>query len=146
MMGWFSDVSAEGKDRADQESRTVTPVLAKVLFLILCIGASACVLLTVRQQRLAVVHDMAAIHNRLAQHDKVLFDVRARIAQDLSPMRVQQLAAAMGPMSPIGVDPIKGAMPDTKVMIAKNDGAKPAGGSRGEVASSKDQRRREQQR
>ncbi|MBL0869907.1 MAG: hypothetical protein IBJ18_04945 [Phycisphaerales bacterium] len=120
-------------------------MLAKVLFLILCIGASACVLLTVRQQRLAVVHDMAAIHNRLAQHDKVLFDVRARIAQDLSPMRVQQLASAMGPLSPIGVDPVKSAMPDTKVMIAKNDGAKPAsGGGRGEVASSKDQRRREQ--
>lgn len=135
-------------------------MLAKVLFLILCIGASACVLLTVRQQRLAVVHDMAAIHNRLAQHDKVLFDVRARIAQDLSPMRVQQLASAMGPLSPIGVDPINGALPDTKVMIASNENGKPAvggtgttggtkpktsaGGSRGEVASSKDQRRREQ--
>jgi hypothetical protein len=129
-------------------------VLGKVLFLILCIGASACVLLTVRQQRLAVVHDMAAIHNRLAQHDKVLFDVRARIAQDLSPMRVQQLASALGPLSPIGVDPIKGAMPDTKVMIASGENGKPAtgaakaksttGGARGEVASSKDQRRREQ--
>ncbi len=79
-------------------------MLAKVLFLIVCIGASACTLLSLRQQRLDVVNDMAVIHKRMVQHDRALFEIRTRIAQNLSLDRVATLASSMGQMRPIGVD------------------------------------------
>ncbi len=79
-------------------------MLAKVLFLILCIGASACSLLSMRQQRLDVVNDMAVIHRRMVQHDRALFELRTQIAQSLTLDRVATLASAMGKLKPIGVD------------------------------------------
>lgn len=100
-------------------------VLGKVLLLIVSIGAAACVLLTLRQQRLDVVHDMAVIHKRMAQHDKALFEVRSRIAQSLSPVRIEQLASAMSPLKPIGVDAINlPGIPDSKVYFAGQSPAK----------------------
>jgi hypothetical protein len=84
-------------------------VLAKVLFLILCIGASACSLLSMRQQRLDVVNDMAVIHRRMVQHDRALFEIRTRIAQGLTLDRIATLASSMGTLKPIGVDqPVPG--------------------------------------
>lgn len=98
-------------------------MLAKVLFLIACIGASACILLSLRQQRLDVVNDMAIIHKRMVQHDRALFELRVRIAQSLSLDRVATLAAAIGPMRPIGVDrPLPGEV-GNPIRMAQDDSA-----------------------
>ncbi|MBL8990185.1 MAG: hypothetical protein JNJ48_01250 [Phycisphaerae bacterium] len=94
-------------------------MFSKICFLVLVIGASACVLLSVRQQRLDAVHDMAVIQQRIAEHDRDLLRVRAAVAARLIPSRIETLALQLGPLTPIGVDPVSPlARPATAVAAA----------------------------
>lgn len=79
-------------------------MFAKLILLILAIGAVACGLLTLRQQRLDAVHEMALLHGRIAELDRDLLVVRVGIARAISPGKVEQLAAKLGPVQPLGVD------------------------------------------
>lgn len=79
-------------------------MFAKLVLLILAIGAVACGLLTLRQQRLDAVHEMALLHGRIAELDRDLLVVRVGIARAISPGKVEQLAAKLGPVQPLGVD------------------------------------------
>lgn len=79
-------------------------MFAKLTLFILALGAVACGLLTLRQQRLDAVHDMAVLHGRIAQLDRDLLVVRVQIARAISPGKVEQLAAKLGPVVPMGVD------------------------------------------
>lgn len=81
-------------------------MLAKVFLLILSIGVCACTLLMLRQQRLQVVSDMAQVHRRIADNDKALLELRTQIARASSPARIESLASRLGPMQPIGIDPV----------------------------------------
>lgn len=80
-------------------------LLAKLCVLILCVGATACVLLTLRQQRLDAVHELAVLQRDMAQLDHDLFRFRARIMASVTPGQIEKMALALGDMRPIGVDP-----------------------------------------
>ncbi|CAN5749271.1 hypothetical protein BH11PLA1_BH11PLA1_07660 [soil metagenome] len=100
-------------------------MLPKVLFLILGLGATAAALLTMRQQRLDIVHQMAVIHARILENDKAVFDVRTQIARALEPAHVEKLALNIGPMRPLGIDPAALGVPDTTIRVASGTGARP---------------------
>jgi hypothetical protein len=84
-------------------------VFAKLVVLILSVGACACVLLAARQVRVQAAHDLADARLRVMQRDNELWELRARIAAKVTPANVQRLAAKITPLKPIGgefwVDP-----------------------------------------
>lgn len=71
-------------------------MFAKLLVIILAVGGAACALLVVRQQRVELAHDVARTHNRLLQHERALWDLRAEIAARVKPEQVQQLVDQLG--------------------------------------------------
>lgn len=78
-------------------------VVAKLITVILAVGAAGMMMLDLRQQRLQTMHDIAMVQRRMAEHDRELFRVRARIAAAVVPQQVEQLAARLGPTTPINV-------------------------------------------
>lgn len=70
---------------------------AKIIALILALGVGAVLMLSLRQERLQVLHETAELQKRLAQHDRDFLSLRTRIASSVSPPLVQQLAAGLGP-------------------------------------------------
>lgn len=87
-------------------------MVAKLCTLILAAGLCAVMLLATRQQRLAAVHEMAMIQRRIHEHDRELYRQRIEIARRVLPQRVEALAAALGPLAPLGVDAVA-ALPVT---------------------------------
>lgn len=81
---------------------------AKLCVLILGLGVMAVALLQFRQARLQAVHDLAGIQREMLLRDRELFAMRSQIAQAVTPERVQQIASTLGPLRPIGVDPLPG--------------------------------------
>ena len=43
---------------------TIDPMFGKLLFIIMVVGATACALLVIRQQRIDTFHEMSAVHQR----------------------------------------------------------------------------------
>lgn len=82
---------------------------AKVAVLVAAGGVTACGLLAVRQARLQAFHETAASQLRLQQHEERVFEVRAWIASQITPVHIRQMAADLGPIRSIGVP----APPDT---------------------------------
>jgi hypothetical protein len=81
-------------------------MFAKLLIIIVAIGAAACALLVVRQQRVELAHDVAMTHNRLLQHESALWDLRTEIAARVRPGDVRLLVDRMGgEWSPIPASP-----------------------------------------
>ncbi len=80
-------------------------MLGKAVAIILGLGAGAVLMLHARQERLVVLHDLAVLQARLAQHDRDFLMLRTRIAAGVSPGRVQDLAAALGPTMPLAAAP-----------------------------------------
>jgi hypothetical protein len=72
----------------------------KLLVLILWVGLVACALLALRQSRLQYAHELAQIQLRIARHDEALWRERVRIARGVTPARVQEMAARLGPLRP----------------------------------------------
>jgi hypothetical protein len=93
-------------------------VTAKLCVLILAIGTTAGTLLHLRQARLQAVHELAELQKRFNQHDRDLFTIRTQIAQAVTPERVQQMASTLGPMRPIGVDPLE---TDGQTVLTRSD-------------------------
>ena len=71
-------------------------MFAKLFIIILAIGAAACALLVVRQQRIELAHDVAMRHNRLLQHERALWDLRTEIAGRVKPGDVRMLVDQLG--------------------------------------------------
>lgn len=61
----------------------------KLLAILLAVGAIGCALLVNRQQRIEASHEMASIHNRLREHRRALWALRADIAALASPAQLQ---------------------------------------------------------
>ena len=78
-------------------------MVAKLIAVILAVGAAGIMMLDLRQQRLQTMHDIAMVQRRMAEHDRELFRVRTRIAAAVVPQQVEQLAARLGPTTPINV-------------------------------------------
>lgn len=79
-------------------------MLAKICFLILCMGAVACTVLGYRQTRLQTLHELSDVQRRLMAHDRDLFRLRAEIAAQVTPSRIAKLSSRLGPLVSIGVD------------------------------------------
>jgi|GEM_PF-1276584 len=79
-------------------------MLAKICFLILCMGVVACSVLGYRQTRLQTLHELSDVQRRLMAHDRDLFRLRAEIAAQVTPARIAKLASRLGPLVSIGVD------------------------------------------
>ncbi len=67
-------------------------MFAKLLFIITLIGATACILLVNRQQRIETASEIAQTHRRLLNHDQALWAMRNEIASRCTP---DQVRAAM---------------------------------------------------
>lgn len=71
-------------------------MFAKLLFIIMCVGATACALLVIRQQRIDTFHEMSLIHQRLLIHERTLWDLRTEIAQRCRPSQVRLAMNQLG--------------------------------------------------
>ncbi len=91
-------------------------MFAKLLVIILSLGACACVLLAARHARIHAAHDLAEARLRIVQRDRELWKARARIAARVTPERVQRLAANLIPLRPIVPDPIVDRSMDTRLV------------------------------
>ncbi len=80
-------------------------MLAKLIVVVVLAAGTSAALLSVRQQRLEAVHEMAAAVERAAEIDRKLWTVRLEIARLSSPARVERLVAMseLGPWVPIPV-------------------------------------------
>ncbi len=79
-------------------------MLAKLCIVIMAVTLTAASMLTVRQQRLDAVYDMARSLERAAAHDRQLQEVRIDIARMVTPESVLQMAGRVGPFEPIPLE------------------------------------------
>src|SRR5690242_8128271 len=67
-------------------------------------GVTACVLLTVRQQRMQAVHELANVQREVARLDRTLAHLRLEVAERITPEKVAEMAKSIGAeLRPIGV-------------------------------------------
>jgi hypothetical protein len=64
-------------------------MFAKLLAIILTLGATGCALLVIRQHRIDTVHEMSTIHQRLLGHERTLWELRSEIAKRCRPSQVR---------------------------------------------------------
>lgn len=76
-------------------------MLAKLSLFILVGACTAAGVLVIRQQRLVAMHDVARSVERSAELDRKLWQVRADLAQRITPSRVRGMVDTLGPMQPI---------------------------------------------
>ncbi len=90
-------------------------MFAKLIAVILAMGVTACVLLTVRQQRMQAVHELANVQREVARLDRTLAHLRLEVAERITPERVAEMAKSIGAeLRPIGVpEPTPPAAPPT---------------------------------
>ncbi len=76
-------------------------------------GALACTLLALRQQRIEAVHQMAMVNLRIMEADRGLARLRTDIVANLEPEKIEVLASKLGTLRPIEVRPVRpGTLPD----------------------------------
>lgn len=73
----------------------------KLAVLVLSLVLGACILLAARQMRIQAVHELAAARLRILEADARLWKLRARIADEVSPQHIEQMAAQLGRMQPL---------------------------------------------
>ncbi len=71
-------------------------MFAKLLLIILVMGATACALLAIRQQRIETAHESALLHQRLLDGEQVLWKLRSEIAVRCQPDQVRLAMAGLG--------------------------------------------------
>lgn len=87
-------------------------MFAKLSAVILAIGVCACGLLALRQQRLQAAHELTQAQLRIRQQDEKLWAMRTRIAAEVTPQKIEKLAAGFGQLRPMIADP---KQPETRV-------------------------------
>ena len=70
-------------------------MFAKLLLIILITGATACILLVNRQQRIETANEIAHIHGRLLEHDQALWTMRNELAARCQPDEVRLAIATL---------------------------------------------------
>ena len=71
-------------------------MFAKMLLIITVVGATACALLVIRQQRIDTFHEISRIHHRLLIHERTLWELRGEIAQRCRPSQVRLVMNQVG--------------------------------------------------
>lgn len=88
-------------------------MFAKLAVLIISMGAIACTLLALRQQRIEAVNQMAMINIRIMEADRGLAHLRTEIVSNLEPVKIEALASKLGTLRPIELRPLRpGQLPD----------------------------------
>lgn len=64
-------------------------MFSKLLFIVIAVGAVACALLVIRQQRIDTFHEITQTHRRLSEHERTLWEMRAEIAERCRPAQVR---------------------------------------------------------
>lgn len=83
-------------------------MFAKLLAIITVIGATACALLVIRQQRIDTFHEISLMHQRLLGHERTLWQVRSEIAERCRPSQVRLVMNRIGgEWSPIPAEPVR---------------------------------------
>lgn len=77
---------------------------AKLIAIVLALTVTSITLLTVRQQRVQAVSDMATAIERAAELDRHLWRIRVEIGQLVAPTELNQRIASLGTMEPILLD------------------------------------------
>jgi hypothetical protein len=70
-------------------------MFGKLFVIIVALGATACVLLVNRQQRLDIAHEMARAHRQTLKNERAILDLRRRIAHACTPERVRVATKAL---------------------------------------------------
>ncbi|MCA9277533.1 MAG: hypothetical protein H6815_01945 [Phycisphaeraceae bacterium] len=78
---------------------------AKLVVLIVSIACGALTLLVARHLRLQADHEMAAARLRILSLDATLWDLRAEIAANVTPERIDELSKRFGELAPIVPEP-----------------------------------------
>ena len=86
-------------------------MFAKTCCVIVAVGAFGCGLLAMRQGRLQAASELTQTQLRISKLDKQLWDLRAQIATQTTPMAIEQMASTLGPLRPMipddgRVDPV----------------------------------------
>jgi hypothetical protein len=71
-------------------------VFLKLAAVIVSMGVVACILLSVRQQRVQAAHDLAQVQRRVLEHDRMLGKLRAEIAARTTPKAVELASRRFG--------------------------------------------------
>jgi hypothetical protein len=82
-------------------------VFAKIVVVILALGLCAAALLSLRQMRTQAAHELAEARLRVLQRDNELWRLRAQIAEHVTPEHIQELAAKLHPLKPVGGDAVQ---------------------------------------
>ncbi len=65
-------------------------MFAKGILILVTAGVVALALLSIRQQRLDVAHEMSVVHERMLEHRRALWDMEREIAERVRPERVRE--------------------------------------------------------
>jgi hypothetical protein len=76
-------------------------VFAKLVAVVVALGACGSTLLALRQSRLQVASEIAQTQIRINQEDERLWVLRAKIAERVTPEQVEQMASTVGPLRPL---------------------------------------------
>jgi hypothetical protein len=72
------------------------PMFFKLFIIIVVVGALACALLVIRQQRIEAAHEMSLIHQRLSESERTLWQLRGQIAAACRPDEVRRMVDRQG--------------------------------------------------
>lgn len=94
-------------------------MFAKIVVLILCLGACASALLVARHRSVQAAHELAAARLRIIESDAKLAELRAEIASRVSPQHISSMSETLGRTAPIShqqpsesVDDVDNASPE----------------------------------
>lgn len=90
-------------------------MFSKLVFVILACCGTACGLLSLRQSRLVVAHELASVQLRVEKMDERLLAIRANIGELVTPERVGTMVAGKGELKPLIVAPPETPIPGMPV-------------------------------
>lgn len=83
-------------------------MFAKLVAVVVSLGACACGLLAMRQSRLQAASELAQVQLRISKLDQELWTLRSDIATRITPQHIERMALDVGPLRPMipGLPPI----------------------------------------
>ena len=79
-------------------------MFAKIVTLIVCFGLIACMMLSLRQQRIQAGHELARAQAKLAELDRDVLRLKLQIASRLTPDQIETKARKLGQLMPLTME------------------------------------------
>lgn len=76
-------------------------MFAKLVAVVVALGACGCTLLSLRQSRIQAASEIAQTQLRINQEDERLWVLRAKIAEQVTPAQVEQMADSVVSLRPL---------------------------------------------